>query len=75
MEKTYHFAAEKFWYIYPPLVGQGPCDDFPNLMRVRCTLRSAIPCQVSETDHWYIDDFLVHVGSQCGSSLGCLDNQ
>jgi len=24
MEKNYHFAAERFWYIYPHLVGQGP---------------------------------------------------
>ena len=23
MEKTHHLAAERFWYIYPPFVGQG----------------------------------------------------
>jgi hypothetical protein len=75
MEKTYHFAAEGFWYVYPPFVGQGPSDDFPILMRVRCTFCSTVLSQVRVAGHWDIDDFLVYIGSQCVGSLGCLDNR
>jgi hypothetical protein len=31
-ETTYHFAAGKIWYGYPPFLHQGPWDDNPILM-------------------------------------------
>ena len=46
MKRTYHFAAERFWYIYPPCICQGSWDDFLIHIRVRFTLRPTILCQV-----------------------------
>jgi len=32
MAMTCHIAPERFWYVYPPSVGQGPKEDIPILL-------------------------------------------
>ena len=62
-------------WVSPLFVDQGPSDNFPIVILLRCALRSPVLCQVRGTDHWDINDFLLHVGSQCVGSLGCHDSR